>query len=91
MPSFVLASSDPSVSVESVKLAEDGSGDLIIRLFESMGGSRTVVIHPHLPFGGARLCSLAEEPGDILHVRDSTFTLSFRPFEIKTLRLCRRN
>ena len=32
-----------------------------------------------------------EEPGDILPVRDSTFTLSFRPFEIKTLRLCRRN
>ena len=91
VPLRLLASSDPSVSVESVKLAEDGSGDLIIRLFESMGGSRTVVIHPHLPFGGARLCSLAEEPGDILPVRDSTFTLSFRPFEIKTLRLCRRN
>ena len=90
VPLRLLSCSDPSVSVESVKLAEDGSGDLIIRLFESMGGSRTAVIHPHLPFGGARLCSLAEVPGDILTVRDSTFTLSFRPFEIITLRLCRR-
>ncbi len=86
-PLRLLNCSDPSVAVEAVKLAEDGSGDLVIRLFESMGGSRTAVIQPFLPFSAVCVCSLAEEPGTILPVKDGTVTLSFRPFEIVTLRL----
>ena len=89
VPLRLLTCSDPSVTVESVKLAEDGSGDMVIRLYESMGGARTAVIHPFLPFGAACVCSLTEEPGKILPVTDSTVTLSFRPFEIVTLRLSR--
>ena len=89
-PLRLMTCSDPSVTVESVKLSEDGTGDLVIRMFESMGGARTAVIHPFLPFGGARVCSLAEEPGEKLPVRDGTFTVSFRPFEIVTVRLSRK-
>ena len=80
---------DPAVTVESVKLAEDGSGDLIIRLYESMGGMRTAVIHPFLPFRSACVCSFAEDPEESLPVKDGTFTVSFRPFGIVTLRLSR--
>ena len=83
----VLDISSASIAVESVKLAEDGSGDLIIRLFESMGGSRTAVCHPLVPFASARLCSLAEEDGEALPVSGDTFSVSFRPFEIVTVRL----
>ena len=89
-PMGILELSCDQVSVESVKLAEDGSGDLVVRLFESMGGSRQTVCHPLLPFAAARLCSLAEEKGEELPVTDGTFLLSFRPFEIKTLRLSKR-
>ena len=86
-PLRLLRCSDPCVTVESVKLSEDGTGDLIIRLYESMGGARTAVVHPFLPFYGVCLCSLAEEPGQALPVKDDTFTVSFHPFEIVTLRL----
>ena len=89
VPLRLMSCSDSAVSVESVKLSEDGAGDLVIRLYESMGGSRTAVIHPFLPFSAARLCSLDERPGEILPLKDGTFTLSFRPFEIVTLRLAR--
>ena len=89
VPLRLMNCSDPSVTVESVKLAEDGSGDLVIRMYESMGGARSALIHPFLPFGAACVCSLAEEPGEILQVKDGTFTLFFRPFEIVTVRLAR--
>ncbi len=80
---------DPAICVESVKLAEDGSGDLIIRLYESMGGARTVSFTPRLPFSRARACSLSEEPVSDLPVTDGSFPMTFRPFEIKTVRLSR--
>ena len=86
-PPRLLRCSDPCVTVESVKLSEDGTGDLIIRLYESMGGARTAVVHPFLPFREPRLCSLDENPERILPVKDDTFTVSFHPFEIVTLRL----
>ena len=90
VPLRLMNCSDPSVVVESVKLSEDGTGDLVIRLYESMGGTRTALIHPCLPFSAACTCSLAEDPAEILPVKDGTFTLSFRPFEIITLRLARK-
>ncbi len=89
VPLKLMSCSDPAVTVESVKLAEDGSGDMVIRMYESMGGARSALIHPFLPFGKACVCSLAEEPGEILQVRDGTFTVFFRPFEIVTVRLAR--
>lgn len=86
-PLRILDMDCPAVAVESVKLAEDGSGDMIVRLFEGMGGSRKAVCRPAFSFGSVRLCSLAEEPGEALPVREGAFSLSFRPFEIVTLRL----
>ena len=86
-PLRILEVDCPSVVVESVKLAEDGSGDMILRLFESMGGSRKTLCRPRLPFASACLCSLAEENGEPLPVTDHAFSLSFRPFEIVTVRL----
>ncbi len=89
VPLKLMNCSDPAVTVESVKLAEDGSGDMVIRMYESMGGARSALIHPFLPFSKACVCSLAEDPGEILQVRDGTFTVFFRPFEIVTVRLAR--
>ena len=85
----LLACGDPAVAVESVKLAEDGSGDLVVRLYESMGGARTAAVRPCLPCGSARLCTLSEEPLDALEITDGAFALRFRPFEIITVRLSR--
>src|SRR5690606_7989514 len=37
----IVTSTDPAVRVEAVKLAEDRSGDLIVRVVESLGGRAT--------------------------------------------------
>ncbi len=87
VPLRLMDFSDPCLTVESVKLSEDGTGDLIVRIYENMGGTRTSVIHPFLPFSAVCVCTIDEQPGEILPVKDGTFTVSFRPFEIVTLRL----
>ena len=86
----LLRCSDPAVGVESVKLAEDGSGDMIIRFFEAMGGARNAVIRPCLPFGRVCRCSLSENVEEELPLADGAFSLSFRPFEIITARLSKK-
>ncbi|MDR7110733.1 alpha-mannosidase [Microbacterium trichothecenolyticum] len=73
------------VVAETVKLADDGSGDVILRLYESTGGRGTVKVTPRFSTSGWLLTDLLERPvGD----RSSTVppALTFRPFEIMTLR-----
>ena len=89
-PLRLLRCADPAVCVESVKLAEDGSGDLVIRFFEGMGGERTARVQPCLPFSEARLCALDETPGETLPASGGAFALRFHPFEIVTVRLSRQ-
>lgn len=83
----LLQISDPAIVTESIKLAEDGSGDMIIRLYESMNGLRKVTVRPAFAFSCVHSCMLSEENKEMIPVTDGTFTLSFRPFEIITLRL----
>ena len=85
----VFRCSHPAVCVESIKLAEDGSGDMIIRLFESMGGSGNAECRTGFPVSRVHLCSLEENPEKELPVCEGTFSISFRPFEIISLRLSR--
>ena len=72
----VLDISSASIAVESVKLAEDGSGDLIIRLFESMGGgpdgrlpsSDSLRLRPSLLPGRGRWRSASRQQRYLLRV-----------------------
>ncbi|WP_422115632.1 alpha-mannosidase [Brachybacterium sp. UNK5269] len=89
-----------SVLVETVKLAEDRSGDLVLRLYES-GGARTQVrleLDAALSGGEVTAVDLLERPfgegtpafrSALEHDQDAGVLLSFRPFEIKTLRVRR--
>lgn len=88
LPRMSLLSCDDSRAViDTVKLAEDGSGDLIVRLYESMNGSRTT--HLHLPDGctAAWRCSLAEDRQTDLPIDGGTVCIALHPFEIATIRL----
>ena len=85
----LLCVDDPCVVVESVKLAEDQSGDMIIRLYESMNGSRSAVLRTAFAPARAWRCNMLEEIEEELAVRDGEIALSVRPFEIVTLRLRR--
>ncbi|PZF53334.1 alpha-mannosidase [Curtobacterium sp. MCSS17_008] len=89
--------SSPQVFVEAVKLAEDRSGDVVVRLYEASGGRAAdvgvdfgfdvagveAVDLLERPLGaGSRLSSASWEAGEAV-------VLTLRPFEIVTLRVRR--
>ena len=43
-PNRCSRSSNPGLVIEAVKLAEDGSGDVIVRLYESLGERSTGLV-----------------------------------------------
>ena len=73
---------------DTIKLAEDGSGDMILRLYESKKAAVKARIALHA-FAGARVfaCNMLEEPMHEVPVKDGAVELDFRAFEIKTLRV----
>ncbi len=73
---------NPAVTVESVKLAEDRSGDVVVRLYESRGGRARCELTAGFPVTRTEVTDLLERP---LHETAGPFTL--RPFQILTLRL----
>lgn len=75
---------------ESVKLAEDGSGDCIVRLYESKkAAGQAKISMPLLAGKKAYLCDMLENREEEVPVQNGTVTLKFRAFEIKTLRISR--
>ena len=76
-----------NVILESVKLAEDGSGDLILRLYESRKAAVQTALSTSLPVAKAWSCTMLEEKEEELMVENHSISLDFRAFEIKTLRL----
>jgi alpha-mannosidase len=93
-PAPLVTVDGPGATVEAVKLADDRSGDLIVRLYESLGGRAAAVLRPGFPLARAELTDLLERPlpvpmpvvGD-----DGGIPLTLRPFQILTLRLGRRS
>ncbi len=76
-----------NVILDTVKLAEDGSGDFILRLYESKHADTTARVRLELPVRDAMLCNMMEEKEETAVMEDNTLVLHFRPFEIKTVRL----
>jgi alpha-mannosidase len=78
---------------EAVKLADDQSGDVVVRLYESRGGRASVRLTADFAVGAATATDLLERPlpaaGPLPVAGGGTVELSFRPFEIRTLRLTR--
>ncbi|MEK3669997.1 alpha-mannosidase [Paenibacillus sp. FSL R10-2771] len=74
------------VILDTVKLAEDGSGS-ILRLYESAGGRETVKLGWPLPHSAVYLSNALEEEAELLAEEAGELTLDFHPFEIKTLKI----
>jgi alpha-mannosidase len=73
-----------------VKEAEDGSGDLILRLYESKNmACIAAVAFPGLFPKHVFLCDLQENKEEELKAIDDTVRISFRNFEIRTVRIQR--
>jgi alpha-mannosidase len=70
--------------VEAVKLAEDRSGDVVVRLYEPLGARTRVRVTPSFETSGAEVVDLLERPLES-DAWDGT-ELTLRPFQIVTLR-----
>lgn len=82
-----LVTLEPSdVYLDTLKLAEDGSGDLILRFYEAMKSSVTARIHTAFR-GRAWRCDMLENKQQELAFTDGTLSVPFHPFEIVTLRI----
>jgi alpha-mannosidase len=78
------------VAVESVKLADDQSGDVVVRLYESVGGRARAVLRAGFGVGRAQVVDLLERPiGQELAVEadGASVLVGFRPFQVLTVRL----
>ncbi|MFJ3836658.1 alpha-mannosidase [Streptomyces sp. NPDC090054] len=89
----LLAVDEDAVVVEAVKLAEDRSGDVVVRLYESRGGRATATLTPGFAITAAVESDLLERPvaGSAVAApaADGRVALTLRPFQIVTVRLRR--
>ncbi|MFB9375607.1 alpha-mannosidase [Kineococcus gynurae] len=80
-----------AVVVEAVKLAEDESGDVVVRLYESLGGRAAARVVPGFAVAEIVETDLLERPvAEPVALRDAqTGEIALRPFQLLTLRLRR--
>ncbi|MFF8814704.1 alpha-mannosidase [Streptomyces pactum] len=81
--------SGDAVVVSAVKLADDGSGDVVVRLYESLGGRARARLTAGFPVASVAVCDLLERPVETAGHTGREVPLDLRPFEIVTLRLAR--
>ena len=81
------------IVVAAVKLAEDRSGDVILRLYESHGGRAEAALTPGFPVTSVTAVDLLERPREedarAVTAGYEGVRVKLRPFQILTLRLSR--
>ena len=83
----LFAVSTPNVIVDTVKPAEDGSGDVVVRLYESKRMATDCALSSSLPVAKAVQTDMLENAKGALEWSEGKVDLAFRPFEVKTVRL----
>jgi alpha-mannosidase len=79
------------IVVEAVKLAEDGSGDVIVRLYESLGERSEGMVTANFDTKDVHAVDLLERPieGQGVTTGLDSAKLTLRPFQLVTLRFTR--
>ena len=75
--------------ISVIKPADDGSGDLVVRLWETRGARTSGTLSISRPAATAVLCNALEEPlsPEIISVKDGIVDIELAPFQIQTLRI----
>ena len=89
VPAQFAAVSAPNVIVESVKPAEDGTDAFVLRMYECEGTKTEAAVSLNVPVAKAVLTNLLEDEKEELILDEGKVSLSFRPFEIKTVKYYR--
>ncbi|MCJ1687025.1 glycoside hydrolase family 38 C-terminal domain-containing protein [Rathayibacter sp. VKM Ac-2927] len=92
----LLALDGGTAHIESVKLADDRSGDVVVRLYEAAGSRSSTTLTTAFRFAAVTEVDLLERPlrDDMPRTRsfeqgDASVTLGLRPFQVVTLRFAR--
>ncbi|MDN5857769.1 MAG: glycosyl hydrolase-related protein [Pseudonocardia sp.] len=90
VPPLVTSDHD-GVVVSAVKLADDGSGDVVVRVYEAHGCRATARLALGFDAESAAVTDLLERPFDDAgpELRGGSLALTLRPFQIVTLRFAR--
>jgi len=84
----------PGVMIESVKAADDGSGDVIVRLYEAWGTRTRGTLTPRFAVSDVVETDLLERDSTPTIVRgrrdDGTVEVELRPFQLATVRWVRQ-
>ncbi|WP_330177134.1 glycosyl hydrolase-related protein [Streptomyces sp. NBC_01498] len=83
----LVAVTGADVVVEAVKLADDRSGDVVVRLYESRGGRARTTLTAGFPVTAVHETDLLEDPLTERAHEGRSVALTLRPFQILTLRL----
>ena len=90
VPTFSALTIDKeNVILDTMKPAEDGSGDIILRLYESKKAAvlATVTLSDLLQGEKVYLCDMLENCKEEISVENGEISLNFRAFEVKTVRI----
>lgn len=77
----------PNIILETIKLAEDGSGDMILRLYEAKRTASNCVLSTTLDVKTVAETNMLENEPTPLTLEGGAVKLAFKAFEVKTLRL----
>jgi alpha-mannosidase len=80
---------DDAVVVTAVKLADDESGDVVVRFHESRGGRAKATLRAGFPVAEVVATDLLERPTGEPQRQGGEIPVTLRPFELVTLRLKR--
>lgn len=80
----LITSSHPAVVIETVKLAEDGSGDVVVRLYECWGSRASARLTASFSYRRLLRTDLLER-----ETGEGGLELHLRPFQLVTLRFVR--
>ncbi|MGW4411089.1 alpha-mannosidase [Nonomuraea sp. NPDC004702] len=80
---------DDAVVITAVKLADDGSGDVVVRFHESRGGRAAATLTAGFPVSSVTVTDLLERPLAEPERPGRSIPVTLRPFELVTLRLGR--
>ena len=76
-----------NIILDAVKPAQDGSGDVVVRLYECSNSMTKCMLHCGKTLKKAYLTNMLEEEQTVLQIIDNAVALEFRGFEVLTLKL----
>ena len=75
-----------SVIIDTIKPAEDGSGDIILRLYESKRAETSCTLYTSIPYRKIYITDMLENNIEPVQSVENSIPLHFKPFEVKTLK-----